>query len=84
MADVGQWSDAIVTWKEGIGRSKSKTAGKLTYNIAVAYEVLGDLAMAKEWANKAYVNYGNKTARDYASSLNYRIRQENLVQQQMQ
>jgi hypothetical protein len=81
--NVGQWADAVETWKKGISFTNTKTAGKISYNIAVGYEVLGDLNLAKEWANKAYINYGNKKARDYSNTLNYRIRNEELVRQQL-
>ncbi|HYG37377.1 MAG TPA: DUF6340 family protein [Cytophagales bacterium] len=83
-AEVNQWEEAVETWKKGIDFSNTKTSGKISYNIAVAYEVLGELETAKEWANKSYVNYGNKKARDYVSMLNYRIRNEELVRMQME
>jgi tetratricopeptide (TPR) repeat protein len=84
MAEVSQWEEAIDTWKQGISFTSTKTAGKISYNIAVAYEVLGDFNSAKDWANKAYINYGNKKARDYNAMLNNRIRNEAIVKQQLQ
>lgn len=83
-AEVNQWEEAIQTWKSGLDRADAKTARRMSYNIAVAYEVIGDLAKAKHWANRSYVEYGNKQARTYASQLDYRVRDEDIVKTQMQ
>ncbi|WP_421753672.1 DUF6340 family protein [Croceimicrobium sp.] len=85
MAEVGQWEEAIDIWKKGIPNAvEQKDAGRMAYNIAVAYEVLGDLEEAKRWAQDAYSRYGNKTARTYASQLQRRMHDERAVQNQLQ
>jgi hypothetical protein len=48
----------------------------------VAYEVLGDFDSAKEWASRSYVKYENKKGRGYNSTLNQRIYNDQLLQQQ--
>ena len=62
---------------------KCKQAGRLVYNIAVAYEVLGDLNNAKDWATKAYIEYGEKMANEYIQILNARIMNERIIDQQI-
>lgn len=84
MADVNDWQGALDTWRNAIPGTPRKSAGKLCYNTAIAYEVFGDLAEAQNWASKAYVEYGNKKARDYRNVLTYRIQQEQRVQEQME
>lgn len=83
LADVGKWQEAADMWESGISGSADKEAGKLAYNVAIAYEVLGDMDLAKEWAQKAYVTYGNKDARNYSSTLQRRINSEARAQEQL-
>jgi len=83
LAEVNKWSDAVSTWERAIGGSSVEDAGKICYNIAIGYEVLGDLSQSKYWASRSYVKYGNKKARDYSASLDYRMNQQKIVEQQM-
>ncbi|GAA0189211.1 hypothetical protein GCM10009122_49140 [Fulvivirga kasyanovii] len=83
MADVNDWQGAAKKWESGISRAGVKEAGYLCYNIAISYEVMGDLNTAKSWADRAYVDYGNKKAREYSATLNRRMYQEQRVQKQM-
>lgn len=83
LAEVGQWSQAIETWKTGISLADEKRAGRLCYNVAVGYEVLGDLDLALEWAQKAYSLYGNKLARNYVRILQDRQVSEARLKEQM-
>jgi hypothetical protein len=83
-ADVGDWREAARVWESGLARATPKDAGQLCYNIAIAHEVLGEWVLSRQWAQRAYVHYGNAEPRDYVAELEYRLRQENLVAQQMQ
>lgn len=84
-ADVNEWQSAIETWKSALRTTRTdKEAGKVSYNIAVAYEVINDLTNAKLWANKAYVEYGNKKAKNYANAIQRRIYDEDRLQKQME
>ena len=82
-ADVGDWQGAIDTWKKGISKAEIKEKGYLTYNIAIAYEVLGKYDNAIKWAQKSFVDYGLKDARDYVRQLENRKRQEQQVDNQL-
>lgn len=84
MADVGNWEGAAQTWRSAIPAAPTKEAGRLAYNAAVAYEVLGDYDEAKRWAGDSWVKYGNKKGRDYVNIINNRIFQEDVANQQMQ
>jgi hypothetical protein len=44
--------------------------------------VLGDFDSAKEWASRSFVKYENKKGRGYNSTLNQRIYNDQLLQQQ--
>ncbi|MTI40624.1 DUF6340 family protein [Fulvivirga lutimaris] len=83
LADVNKWQEAADKWESGISRAPAKEAGKLAYNTAIAYEVLGDLPKAKEWAQKSYVDFGNKDARDYVRTIQNRMYQEERIKEQM-
>lgn len=82
-ADVAKWKEAINVWKSGLTRAPNKECGYLSYNIAVAYEVLNDLANAKEWAQTSYVRYGNKDGKEYYDLLTRRIRNEERAKEQL-
>ncbi len=82
-ADVGQWRNAINTWENGIAGVPAKQGGYLAYNIAIAYEVMGDLETAKEWAQKSYVQFGNRDAKSYVSLIRQRLYEEQLAEQQL-
>lgn len=85
LAEVGQWREAISTWEAGIPNAiDQKDAGRMAYNIAVAYEVLGDLSMARKWAQDAYTKYGNKQARTYSQQLAGRINDAQTLETQLQ
>ena len=81
---VADWEGAIESWKKVVAKpKKEKYAGRAAYNIAVAYEVLGDLEKAKEWASVAYADYGDKRSDDYYRILQDRINDENTVDYQL-
>lgn len=72
-AHISNWEVAKENWHKVIPTAKAKTAGKAAYNLALAYEVQGDLDEALAWATKAYSLYNNKKARPYVSLLERRI-----------
>jgi hypothetical protein len=82
-ADVNQWNEAINEWKTGLAKARNKEAGYLAFNIAVAYEVLGEYGTALTWAQDSYTKYGNKNGRDYVNSLRRRIDEETILKKQM-
>ena len=82
-ADVNQWKEAINEWKMGLTKAVKKEAGYLAYNVAIAYEVLGEYGTALTWAQDSYTKYGNKNGRDYVWDLRRRINEENLLHKQM-
>jgi len=72
-SEVGDWDGAAELWKKDTESSKPKVAGRACYNMAIYAEINGDLYGALEWAQKAYTDYNNKEARDYANILRRRI-----------
>lgn len=72
-AAVNDWDGAIMIWQECVKSKKAKTAGRACYNIAIAYEVKGDLKEAMKWAQKAYEVNGDRMAREYVYVLQNRI-----------
>ncbi|WP_373520473.1 DUF6340 family protein [Aquiflexum sp.] len=84
LAQVGQWEEAIVAWHGGLKQiNDSKAGGRLCYNIALGNEVLGDLQGASIWAGKAFTEFGYKKGRTYAQELSMRMRQEDIVREQL-
>lgn len=71
-SEFANWQGAIDKWKEIVNRGNRKSAGRACLSIAVSYEVLGNTDMALQWAKRAYEDYNNKLARDYANILRQR------------
>ena len=84
LAEVDQWEQAIETWKAALPGVDEESGGMLAYNIGVGYEVLGSLDLAKQWAGRAYTDFGLKKGRNYVRTLNGLINQQILLEQQMQ
>lgn len=83
LAEVDQWEQAIQTWQAALPGADEESGGMLAYNIAVGYEVLGALELAKEWAGRAYTDFGLKKGRNYTRTLNGLLQQQALLDQQM-
>ena len=81
-SEVADWNGAIDSWTKALD-SKRRVARRAAFNIAVAYEVLGDLQKAKEWAANSYTEYGEKRGNDYFNELVYRIREEAEIKRQV-
>ncbi|MFO7657339.1 MAG: DUF6340 family protein [Bacteroidales bacterium] len=81
-SEVADWNGAIESWTKALN-GKRKVARRAAFNIAVAYEVLGDLEKAKEWAAKSYTEYGEKLGNDYFKILQHRIREEAVIKRQV-
>ena len=82
-SEVADWQGAIDAWMNVVDKGERKDAGRAAYNIAVAYEVLGDLEKAKEWAARSHTEFAEKDADEYYKMLSNRIREERLVSQQL-
>lgn len=72
-AVVNDWDGAIMIWQECAKSRKAKTASRACYNIAIAYEVKGDVKEALRWAQKSYEINGASMAREYVYTLQNRI-----------
>lgn len=78
------WEGAILTWKEAYESArKSKHRARAAFNIALGYEVIGDLKSAKEWVQKAYVEDGKDEALHYSDMLEARIREQEKLKNQL-
>lgn len=82
-SEVADWQGAIKAWSKVVEKGDRKDAGRAAFNIAVAHEVLGDLEQAKEWAARSHTEFEEKDADEYYKLLTARIREENIVQQQL-
>jgi hypothetical protein len=78
------WEGALQSWMRIYENSlKRKERAKAAHNIAFAYEVLGDLKTAQNYASKAYVEGGKKASLEYSSILDQLIRQQDKIKEQM-
>jgi len=82
-SEVADWQGAINAWLRVVEKGDRKEAGRAAYNIAVAYEVLGDLEEAKKWAARSHTEFEEKDADEYYKLLTDRIREEAVVKNQL-
>lgn len=72
-AQMNDFEAAMEGWAVAAESHKRKIAGRACYNMAIGYEIRGDIQGALDWAQKAYGNYNCKLARDYARELKRRL-----------
>jgi tetratricopeptide (TPR) repeat protein len=73
LVNAGQWEPAIALWKDTAEKTKSKSVkSKTEYNIALGYEMQGDLDAAIEWALKSYNTMYRTNTYNYLETLKRR------------
>lgn len=73
MVSNRNWPAAIELWKEAVESSNSKAQkSKAMFNIAVGYEMLGDLETAVSWAVKSYETMYRPMTYNYLQTLKRR------------
>jgi tetratricopeptide (TPR) repeat protein len=84
MMESNDWDRAIEALMRATEARHRKTRGRAAHNLAVVYEILGDLDQAKEWATTAWGVYKNKKSRDYGYILTLRIQERERLKQQLE
>jgi hypothetical protein len=78
------WEGALNTWMSAYDtETKPKKKAKAAFNIALAYEVLGNLKEAQKWAGTAYVDGGKDAMLNYTEIIDGRIREQAKLQEQL-
>lgn len=79
----GDWQGAFQLWEKELENSNPNIVGRACFNMAVRYEINGDLNRAMEWASKSQLDYHNKKALAYLDQLQYRFSQNQILEQQL-
>lgn len=78
------WEGAIETWKDAYENSmKSKIKAKAAFNLALGYEVMGNLEEAQKWVQTSYIERDEDEALEYGNILDKRIREQGKLKQQI-
>jgi Family of unknown function (DUF6340) len=82
--EANDWDRAIESLNMALenGRHR-KVKGRAAHNMAVVYEILGDLDKARDYAQMAWGNYRIKQSRHYGFILNERIKEQNVLEYQL-
>ena len=73
LINSSQWESAIKLWKDTAEQTKSKSVkSKAEFNIALGYEMLGDIDLAIEWALKSYETMYRTNTFNYLETLKRR------------
>lgn len=68
-AEIKDWKKALELWKNQINKIPPYQKKYIAFNIAVAYELLGNHKEALIWAKKAYAEHNLNDAKKYINSL---------------
>ncbi len=79
MMEVNDWESAIELMNSAVETGKRKAKGRASHNLAVIYEIKGDLPEARKWAQTAWGNYNNKDSRSYSYILGERITEQEIL-----
>ncbi|GAB5473690.1 MAG: hypothetical protein Mars2KO_17890 [Maribacter sp.] len=82
-AQAGDWDGAAELWEMELTNPDEKIAGRAHYNMAISHEINGNLDEAVRFASKSYADFRTNLALDYVNVLNYRIRQNRVLDQQL-
>ncbi len=78
------WQAGIDSWLGAFkNTNSSEEKGKIAYNLALGYEVLGDLNEAKKWITTSYVDYQTHKSLGYSQILDKRIENEGILEGQV-
>jgi hypothetical protein len=83
MMQLNDWDKAIADLKKATDTGNRKARGRAAHNLAVVYEILGDLETAKEWTTVAWGRYKEKKSRDYGYVLTRRINEQAHLKMQL-
>ncbi|MBS0010205.1 MAG: hypothetical protein KFF49_02270 [Bacteroidales bacterium] len=79
MMQLNDWDKAIAALERAMQSDKRKVRGRAAHNLAVVYEILGDLHRAKEWTTVAWGQYRERKSREYGYILTRRIQEAELI-----
>lgn len=84
LALTENWAGAAEIWKQAYNNptAKAKHKAAAAYNLALSYEVMGNLDEAKSWIQKAYVETGNPKALRYSDIIDRLIVNRARLEQQ--
>jgi hypothetical protein len=81
---VADWDGAEQRWNELAKSSDPKIKGRALFNLALRYEVAGQLNRARKTAREAAVLLGTRHSRRYIDTLDWRIRERQRLNRQME
>lgn len=83
MMQLNDWEKAIADLSKATESGGTKARGRAAHNLAVVYEILGDLPTAKEWTTVSWGKYKEKKSRDYGYILTNRINEQEHLRNQL-
>jgi hypothetical protein len=82
-AQSKNWEGARSTWIDIYTNDlRTKAKARAAHNVALSYEVTGDLSAAQKWIQQAYAERGKKIILRYSDILDFRIREQEKLKEQ--
>ena len=84
MMQLNDWDKALESLERSLEAGSTKDRGRAAHNLAVVYEILGELERAKEYTTLAWGRYKEKKSREYGYILTRRINDRLILENQLQ
>lgn len=84
MMQLNDWDKAIALLEGVTETGRKKARGRAAHNLAVIYEIKGDLHAAKEWTTVSWGMYRQKKSKHYGYLLTQRIIERENLDYQLQ
>lgn len=82
MMEANDWDRAIENLSKAVETGRRRIQGRAAHNLAVVYEILGDLETSKKWAQEAWGMYRNKGSKNYSFILSQRTSELRVLEYQ--
>ncbi|HKK82051.1 MAG TPA: DUF6340 family protein, partial [Prolixibacteraceae bacterium] len=69
LAAKGKWNEALNNWLDNAEHGNRSTQSKIMLNIALGYEMTGNIEEAIEWAKKSKAKYYREVTNHYIKEL---------------
>lgn len=83
MVENNKWEKAIEIWKDNLKHSDAEVVSRAAYNIAFAFEMMGKIDLAIQWAEKSLSVKNKKRTRKYLDKLTDRKKKLSRLEEQI-
>jgi tetratricopeptide (TPR) repeat protein len=84
MVDSNKWEKAIELWKHNLNHTDAEVVSRAAFNIAFAFEMMGEINLALKWARKSYDVKPKRRTKEYIDELLERKKAMSKLEKQVE